>query len=151
AITRVNRENADAKALVANRGAADEQRKAETAKLVRQANELSKKGDYATAERVAMQAKQLDPDNPAITAMSEMIKTTRRVKEAEKLKADKASFFLDSLNGAEREGPYVDTMDPLAVNIQRQLIAARRGRGDDAYLRTRTPKEFEIELNLDKQ
>jgi len=53
-----------------------------------------KKSDYATAERVAMQAKQLEPDDPAISAMAEMVKVTRRVKDAEKLKSDKEKLFV---------------------------------------------------------
>jgi type II secretory pathway component GspD/PulD (secretin) len=151
AVARLNRENRDAKDLVASRGgAADEQRKAEVTKLVRQYNELIKKADYVTAERVALQAKQLEPDDPAITALVHMAKTTRRVKEAEKLKADKADLFLSGLNAAEQQGPFVDTNDPVAFEIKRTLGSRNRGRGDDAYLKSRTPKEFEIENSLDK-
>jgi hypothetical protein len=151
AMARLNRENRDAKALVAERGgAADEQRKAEVSKLVRQYRELTKKGDFIAAERVAMQAKQLEPDDPAVGALAEVAKVTRRVKDAEKLKSDKEKFVLGQLNNAEKEGPVVDTMDPLALDIERTKMSRLRGRGDDAYLRSRTPKEFEIELNLDK-
>ena len=40
--------------------------------------------------------------------------------------------------------------DPVAMNIERMRKNRHRGSSDDAYLRSRTPKEFEIELNLDK-
>lgn len=152
AVARLNRENKEAKDLVASRGgAADEQRKAEVARLVRQYRELTKSAKYVEAERVALQAKQLEPDDPAISALVEMAKVTRRVKDAEKLKEDKANLVLAGLNGAEQQGPYVDTMDPLAFDIERTIKSRGRGRGDDAYLRSRTPKEFEIELGLDKR
>jgi type II secretory pathway component GspD/PulD (secretin)/tetratricopeptide (TPR) repeat protein len=152
ATARLVRENRDAKELVASRGgAADEQRKSEVSKLVRQYQELVKKGDYATAERVALQAKQLEPDDPAITALAHMAKTTRRVKEQERLKDDKERMVYGGLTDAEKEGPLVTTEDPLAFNIERTMKSKGRGRGDDAYLRSRTPKEFEIELSLDKR
>jgi len=152
AVARLNRENRDARELVATRGgAADEQRKSEVVKLVREYRELTKKSDYVAAERVALQAKQLEPDDPAITALVEMAKVTRRVKEQERLKSDKESMVYNGLTAAEKEGPFVDTMDPLAFNIERTARSRNRGRGDDAYLRSRTPKEFEIELGLDKR
>lgn len=152
ATARLVRENRDAKELVSSRGgAADEQRKAEVSKLVRQYHELTKKGDYVTAERVAMQAKQLEPDDAAIGALAHMAKTMRRVKEQEKLKDDKERMVYGGLTDAEKEGPLVTSDDPLAFNIERTMRNRGRGRGDDAYLRSRTPKEFEIELSLDKR
>ena len=60
------KENRDAKDLVVGRGVAEEERKKEVARLLRQYRDLLKKSDYAAAERVAMQAKQLDPDDPAV-------------------------------------------------------------------------------------
>src|SRR5207245_1316640 len=49
--------------------AADDQRRAEVANLVKKFHELAKKKDFAACEKVAMQAKQLDPDDPAIMAL----------------------------------------------------------------------------------
>ena len=42
------------------------------ASLVRKYHDLVKVENFAEAEKVAMQAKQLDPDNPAIGALAEM-------------------------------------------------------------------------------
>ncbi len=151
AMSRINRENRDSKELVASRGgAADEQRKAEVVKLVRQYQDLVKKSDFAAAERVAMQAKQLEPDDAAIGTLAYMAKVKRRQQDVEKIKSDKEDFFVRGLNNAEREGPTVDTQDPVAFEIKRTMQSRLRGRGDDAYLRSRTPAEFQIELNLDK-
>ena len=150
AITRVNRENREAKELVMSRAGADEQRKAEVAKLVRQYQGLIKEAKYAEAERVAMQAVQLQPDDPALDALRTMAKTRRRVKDQHDIDIAKENIFADGLNAAEKEGPFVDTNDPVAFEIRRMTANRGRGRGDDAYLRSRTPKEFEIELKLDR-
>ncbi|MDB5307110.1 MAG: hypothetical protein JWO38_1312, partial [Gemmataceae bacterium] len=149
AVARLNREKKDAKDQLTNRGAADEQRKAEVQKLAHQYHALVRESKFAEAERVALQAKQLEPDDPGIAAMAYMATINRRVRDAEKLKKDKADFFLTGLNKAEEQGPFVDTQDPVAVQVERMRMARRRGRGDDAYLKSHTPKEFEIESKLD--
>ena len=74
------------------RGIAEEERKKEVALLVRRYNDLIKKGDYNTAERVALQAKQLDADDPAVSALYEAAKLGRQVKEAEQRKAEHDKF-----------------------------------------------------------
>ncbi len=151
AVSRVNRENLDSKALVASRGgAADEQRKAEVVKLVRQYQDLVKKSEFKAAERVAMQAKQLEPDDAAIGTLLYMAKVRGRQQEQETNKKDRENLVYNGLTMAEKEGSALDTQDPIEFNIKRTMQSRLRGRGDDAYLRSRTPAEFQIELNLDK-
>ncbi|HEX4608942.1 MAG TPA: hypothetical protein VH092_12115, partial [Urbifossiella sp.] len=62
AIARERTDRREARDLVSGRGAADEQRKAEVKRLVQQYHALVQRSDFAAAERVAMQAKQLEPD-----------------------------------------------------------------------------------------
>ena len=150
AIARQNKEKRDAKDLVANRGTAEEDRKREVANLVRQYHDLVRKSDFAKAERVALQAKQLDPDDPAVGALAEMAKLQKRVKEAEKLKSDRERFFLNGLNNAEEMGPLVTSDDPVSIKIQSMDRANRRGSLDGSYLKSRTPAEYNIELRMDK-
>ena len=151
AVSRQKKESRDAKELVVGRGAAEEQRKAEVQRLVRECNRLVKeKGDYAAAERVAMQAKQLEPDDPAIGALAHMVKTTRRVKDAEKIKGDKEKMVLGGLNDAEKEGPLVTSDDPVAFRVEMAERVRRRGGSDEAFLRTMTPAMYDIELKLEK-
>ncbi len=150
AIARLNNEKRDAKALITGRGAAEEQRKVEVAALVRRYQDLLKKNDYAAAERVAMQAKQLDPDDPAVSALYEVAKLQRRVKEAEQAKAEREKFVLGGLNDAEKQGPLVTTDDPVAVQLRAFDRARLRGSGDNGYLKSRTPATYEIELRLEK-
>jgi type II secretory pathway component GspD/PulD (secretin)/tetratricopeptide (TPR) repeat protein len=151
ATARLNKERKEARDQIAGRGIAEEERKREVAALVRQYHELVKvKGDYAAAERVALQAKQLDPDDPAVSALAEMARLTSRVKTAEKDKREKESFILGALNDNDRTGPLVTTDSP--VNIQLRALERARGRGslNDSYLKTRTQSEYEIEVKLDK-
>ncbi len=151
ATARLNKERKEARDQITGRGVAEEERKREVAALVRQYHELVKvKGDYAGAERVALQAKQLDPDDPAVSALLEMAKLQSRVKAAEKLKADKENFFLTAMNDNDRLGPVVTSDRP--VDIQLRALERARGRGslNDAFLKTRSQAEYDIEVKLDK-
>ena len=150
AIARVNKESRDARDIIAGRNAAEDQRKTEVASLVRQYHQLVKKQDYAGAEKLAMQAKQLDPDNPAMLALEEMARIQRRVRDQEQSKKNHEAFVLGGLNNAEDLGPLVDTRDPVRVNLEASLRARGRGSLDNAWQRSRSPAEYEIELKLDK-
>lgn len=150
AIARQNKETRDARDMIAGRGAAEEQRKAELTALVRKYHDLVKQDKFAEAEKVAMQAKQLDPDDPAIGALAHMAKINKRVKEQEQLKAEKERMVYQGLTEAERQGPLVTIDDPVYVKLEAMRRAQRRGTLDDTYLKTRTPAEHEIELKLSR-
>ncbi len=150
ATARLNKERRDAKEIIVGRGIAEEERKKEVAILVRRYNELLKKNDYATAERVALQAKQLDSDDPAVSALYEAAKLGRRVKEAEQDKANREKFFQYGMRDAENIGPLVTTDDPIAVALRASQRSGLRGSGDSFHLKSRTPATYEIELRLDK-
>jgi len=150
ATMRVNREAREARAAVAERGLAEEQRRAEIQRLVRSYHSLVQKGDYAEAERVALQAKQLDPDDPALGALAHMAKVNKRVREQEQLKDEKERMFYGALTDAEKPGPVLSVEDPLAIRLEAYSRAKRRGSLDHSYNRTRSPAEYEIELKLDK-
>lgn len=151
ATARLNKERKEAREQITGRGVAEEERKREVAALVRQYHELVKvKGDFAAAERVALQAKQLDPDDPAVGALVEVAKMQSRAKAAEKLKADKEAFFLAGLNDNDALGPIVTTKNPVTVQLEALQRARGRGSLDGAYLKTRSQAEYEIEVKLDK-
>ena len=135
-IARVTNEARDARDIIAGRGAAEEQRKTEVASLVRQYHKLAQAKDYLGAEKVAMQAKQLDPDNPAMGALAEMARMSRRVHDAEQIKANHEEMFREGLNAAERQGVFVDIDNPVKVQLESARRARLRGSGNDNYLRT---------------
>src|SRR5262249_35192106 len=145
----LDRANREARDQLANRGAADEQRKAEVASLVKDYHRLVKENKFLEAEKVAMQAKQLDPDNPAIGALAEMAKMSRPVHDSQMIKDNHERIFREGRNAAERQGPFVDTGTPLSIDLD--AMRRSRGRGTaDAFIRSRSPAEYEIELKLDK-
>jgi hypothetical protein len=147
---RVYKENRDAKDIIAGRGLAEEQRKTEVAARVRKYHELVKAGDFKGAEKEAMVAKQLDPDNPALGALAHVAKIHGRVREAEKIKEERAEFFRKGLNDADTVGPIVTAEDPLSVNLNAMMRNRHRGSLDDSHVKTRSPAEYEIELKLNK-
>src|SRR5262252_7832845 len=67
---------------VTYRGGFGESR-AEVEQLVREYHRLIKENKFLDAEKVANQARRLDPDNPAITALAEMAKMSRRVHDSQ--------------------------------------------------------------------
>ncbi|MBA4190204.1 MAG: hypothetical protein C0467_19640 [Planctomycetaceae bacterium] len=150
ALTRVNKESRDAKDIITNRGLAEEQRRAEVSASFKKYHELVKQGKYGEAEKVAMQAKQLDPDNPAIGALLTMAKNQKRLNEVEKIKNDKEFMVYSGLKDAEKPGDYVSIDDPVAIKLDSMRRAHGRGSLDNAHIRTRTPAEYDIELKLDK-
>jgi Flp pilus assembly secretin CpaC len=151
ALGRLKQENREARELVrANSGAAEEQRKDEVKKIFEKYRALVKAQKFDEAEKVAMQAKQLDPDNPAVTALYETAKLQKAVKAAEQLKDEKEKMFREGLNDAEHEGPLLTVDDPVRLQLERNSIARRRGSGDLAYVRTHTQGSYEIEVKLNK-
>ncbi|MFO0825485.1 MAG: hypothetical protein U0792_20590 [Gemmataceae bacterium] len=150
ALTRVNKEARDAKAIITERGLADEQRRAEVQASFRKYHDLVKVGKYAEAEKVALVAKQLDPDNPAISALVTMAKTNKRLQEQEQLKDAKEKMFYGALTDAEKPGAMVTIDDPVAIKIDAMRRSRGRGSLDSAYLKSRSPAEYEIEMKLEK-
>ncbi|MBX9622690.1 MAG: hypothetical protein K2X82_02640, partial [Gemmataceae bacterium] len=151
ALAREKKERKDARELITGRGVAEENRKAEVKKYVTQYQNLVKAGNYEEAEKVALMAKQLDPDDPAVGALAHMAKMQGRVKKVEKQKAEKEGIVFGGLYDAENQGPLVTTQDPVAVRLEAVDRARRRGSLDEVYLRTRSPEELKIELNLDRR
>ncbi|MBA4192387.1 MAG: DUF4139 domain-containing protein [Planctomycetaceae bacterium] len=97
--------------------ASNEVRRAEVAASFTRYHELVKVGKYAEAEKVAIAALLLEPNNPALGALVTMAKTNKRLKEQEKLKDDKEAMVYGGLTDAERDGPLVTSSDPLGVKL----------------------------------
>jgi Flp pilus assembly secretin CpaC len=138
----------DARDMVYGKALADQQKKEEIAKKVREVSELSKSRKHVEAEMLALQLKNLDPEDPALTALYEIAKRQRRVEEYSRNKDTKESFFLQGLNDAEKPGVYLDVENPIHVNQNRTLNAMRRGDGSDAYMKRLSSTEREIENRL---
>ncbi|MCU0706220.1 MAG: hypothetical protein MUF18_19830, partial [Fimbriiglobus sp.] len=129
---------------------AEQQKQEEIAKRVADIKELMDKKNFADAEKLAFQAKQLDPDNPTLNLLYDVVKRNKRVEDANRLRDDKEVFTLNGLNDGENFGPLVNTEDPIAFNLKK--VARTRGRptGDETYLKPRTAVERDIEMKLEK-
>ena len=132
---------------------AETQKQEEIAKRVRQVNELlaTKTLDsYTKAEALALQTKQLAPDDPTLTLIHELAKRNRRAEFARIKRDQKEEFYYNGLEEAEKLGPSVTLENPIARNIERSRNALLRGDGSDFHIKSRTPIEREIELKLMK-
>ncbi len=125
---------------------AEAQLQEEIKKKVVEIGALQKAGKYKDAEALALQAHVLDPEDPSLKAIYEASKFRRRVEDNKRWAKEDEQFNLDAFNSAERTGPFVDTNDPLKINPQRAMIAARRG--EDVGGRARTEKERILEGKL---
>ncbi len=148
-VTKEAKDHRDARDRVVGKQLAEQQKREEVAKKVREVEALSKAHKYQDAERLALQLKTLDPDDPTLSALYEIAKRQRRADDYQKIKDSKEQFNVTVLNNAEKLGPAVDIDNPVAVDPVRTMLARQRG-GDDFYLRTRSAAEREIELRLDK-
>ena len=148
--TKEAKEKRDQREHVVIKSAAEQQKNEEIAKRVQQVNGLLKSQKYREAESLALQTKQLDPENPTIALIYELAKNNRRVNDAKELKSSKEQLILDGLNATEREGPFVDVDSPIAVKLRTSHSNLLRGPGDELYVRSRTDIERQIELKLEK-
>ncbi len=84
---------------------AEEMKRANVDKLMKEFNALFKEGKYLEAENMAMKAADLDPDNGVISAAVYMARQQRRVIEYKNIKDGREEMVLKGLNNAEDEGP----------------------------------------------
>ena len=149
-VTKEAKDKQYARDQIVGRSVAEQQKKEEMAKKVREVESLAKAHKYQEAERLALQLKTLDPDDATLSAVYEMTKRQRRLDDNQKLKDSKELLFYEGLQDAEQPGPVATMDNPLITNPELALRARQRGQGDDIYMRTRTAAEREIELRLDK-
>ncbi len=130
---------------------ADQQRQEEIAKRVGDIRDLMDKKNFADAEKLALQAKTLDPDNPTLNLIYDLAKRNRRMDDANRLKTNNEEFTLDKLNETDNYGSNVPLNgDPIRISMQKTLSNRGRPSGDDTYSRPRTAVEREIEMKLER-
>lgn len=140
------KENAHAK--VGQRQMAELHKQKSIDELMKQSTALLKEGKYLEAERTAMQAHELDPDNAVVSAMVFIAKRQRRGEEYQDIKNAKEELVLTALHNAEKQGPASAINNIVAFDKDRSAIAQKRtGRGSSKLL-TKSPREREIEQKL---
>lgn len=132
------------------KASADQQRQEEIAKRVADIKELMEKKNFSDAEKLALQAKQLDPDNQTLNLVYELAKRNRRMDDANRLRDEKEDAQLRLLDDADRLKDVPTDQDPVKFSMTTALRNRGRPGGDDVYSRPRTGVEREIELKMDK-
>jgi type II secretory pathway component GspD/PulD (secretin) len=129
---------------------AEQQRQEEIGKRVADIKELMDRKNYMDAEKLALQAKQLDPDNQTLNLLYDVVKRNRRMDDANRLKDEKEAFVLRGLDEGEKVGPMLGIEDPIAFSMKRSLANRGRPGGDEVYSKPKTAVEREIEMKLDQ-
>jgi type II secretory pathway component GspD/PulD (secretin) len=129
-----------------NGNLAEQMKQEEIKKKVTEVNDLMKAKKFSEAEKLALQLKLLDPDNPTLTFIAEQTKYAKRKEDFAKIESDKEQFNLITLNDANRVGPVVTQDNPLSINPEMARRAALRG--EDPYQRRMTEQERRIENTL---
>jgi type II secretory pathway component GspD/PulD (secretin) len=80
---------------------AEELKKKNVEKLMKEYNVLYKEAKYGDAIGLAVRAHELDPDSAVVTAAIEMAKRAEAVRANKNLKDAKSQYFLDVMNDAE--------------------------------------------------
>jgi type II secretory pathway component GspD/PulD (secretin) len=129
-------------------------KKEEVAKLMKSFNRLLEEGKYQEASKVALQARELDPEDPAAQAAMHMSRMMHRERTAKQISSDKEQMFLDALNAVDKQGPHVDFRDGVKFDLEEwnNRIRNRQDYGPglgNSHLRTE--KEKEIESMLKRQ
>jgi type II secretory pathway component GspD/PulD (secretin) len=134
-----------------SRLAAQEQAKKEqVAELMKKYNAFFKDGKYKEAEMYAMQAKELDPDNPVAGAAIYTARVQGNSVQYKDAKQRREDMFVHALNYAEDPGPEVDSLHPLSIDPQMAMRTKGRKPVDVSSLTTiKNEQERKIHRRLD--
>jgi type II secretory pathway component GspD/PulD (secretin) len=126
---------------------AEESKQKKIADLMKQCNALVKDQKFDDAYRLAMVAKEMDPDNEALTALVQVTKMKSRVKIDNENKEALEKYFLESQWDLDHNGPYLSNDNPMDINVERSKIAKKR-QSLDTILSRKTPGMLEVERRL---
>ncbi|HBI41705.1 MAG TPA: hypothetical protein DDY78_02480, partial [Planctomycetales bacterium] len=131
----------------ANKVTAQRNKEEKVAELMKQFNGFMKESKWPEAERAALKAHELDPDNVAATAGVAFAKREAGYASGKKRRANRENTLNAQLDAAEDEGPAVNDAHPLIVDPV--MVKLTRGREKDGtYSGKKSDKEREIENKL---
>jgi type II secretory pathway component GspD/PulD (secretin) len=136
------------KDAISRKALAEQQKNENVAALMKKYNALYKQGKYGEARVVALQAHELDPDNPLISTAIHMSKMQQRRTNYDKIKSDREEIVLEALNNAEKQGPASVIEDNLTFDTKRWEVASRRKDLTAISSFRKLEKEREIESRL---
>jgi Flp pilus assembly secretin CpaC len=114
-------------------------------------NALYKVAKYRQAEMYAMQAQELDPDNPVAAAAVQMARTQGHVARFKQVKDGKEEHVVKDLDEAEEMGPVVSSIySPFSYDHNHLHELRKHGKLDLKALNgLKSEKEREIESRMD--
>lgn len=140
------KENGHAK--IGRQQLAEQEKQKKISDLMKSFNAAFKEGKYLEAERFAMQAHELDTDNPVLAAAMTLAKRHRRLDDVDAMKADKESLVYGTLLESERQGDPRMASEPIVYDTKRWAQAKLRGDKSMNKLGLKSLKEREIESKL---
>src|SRR5207248_1193496 len=94
-------------------------KKEETAKLMKEFARLTQEGKFQEASKVAMQAREMDPDDPTTQAAMQMAQIMYRKDKWGKTKEEQERWNWEIGNDVYKFGPDVNTGDPVRFDKER--------------------------------
>jgi type II secretory pathway component GspD/PulD (secretin) len=138
------------KAAISQRFQAEEDKKKQMAELMKQYNTFFKEGKYLEAQKYAMLAHELDPDDPRASAAVYVAKMQINSTDFKAIKDRKESHVVTDLNNAEDPGPVVSTDHPVDFDAKiSDQNRTRKGLEGFKINNVKTEKEREIYRRLD--
>jgi type II secretory pathway component GspD/PulD (secretin) len=121
----------------------------EMGNLMSQYTALIHEGKYDAALTMAYKMKELDPDSPTVTMAIEMGKIRRNLRNFNANKAEQEDYIVNSLNDAEKTGPYLDMHNPIGWDpVISERAMKRKGVEAGFYRDRRGDVERRIEQRL---
>lgn len=127
-----------------------EYKRSEVAKLLKDFGRLCDEGKYQEAYKVAMKAKELDPEDPAAGAAMNMAHIMERKQIVDNGHKMTEQTTFDGIQKAMEIGPGVDIDDPYKFDVKRFNEIRNRPNYNSGIttLRSMSPKERDIESKL---
>jgi type II secretory pathway component GspD/PulD (secretin) len=126
---------------------AEESKQKKVADLMKQCNGLIKDQKFDDAYRLAMVAKEMDPDNEALTALVNIAKMKSRVKKDNDNKDKLEQRFLETEWDMDDLGPYLSNDKPMDINVERSRRARER-KSLDTIISRKSAAMLETERRL---
>jgi type II secretory pathway component GspD/PulD (secretin)/tetratricopeptide (TPR) repeat protein len=128
----------------------EQNKQKKVAELMKQYNTLFEEGKYPDAERLAMQAHELDPDNAMAAAAVSIARQQARLRAYKKLNEEKDEISLKALVDADSLGPAGVDEYGMVIDKDRSMQALQRSKAFGASITatSKTEKVREIERRL---
>jgi type II secretory pathway component GspD/PulD (secretin)/tetratricopeptide (TPR) repeat protein len=128
----------------------EQNKEKKVAELMKQYNTFFQEGKYPEAERLAMQAHELDPDNPMAAAAVSVARTQDRLTKYKKLNEDKDAIVVETLDEADKMGPPGVDANGIVINKEAMLNAEKYSKkyGSTFAATTKSAAMREIEHRL---